>query len=58
MKIAEIELKRRKDEEEEQAEKERKKTNIATPGRKQETPKLSKDKKGMTPKRTPYRFGI
>merc|ERR1719412_3305425 len=58
MKIAEIELKRRKDEEEEQAEKERKKTNIATPGMKQETPKLSKDKRGMTPKRTPYRFGI
>ena len=58
MKIAEIELKRRKDEEEEQAEKERKKTNIATPGMKQESPKLSKDKRGMTPKRTPYRFGI
>ena len=58
MKLAEIELKRRKAEEEENIEKERKKGIIATPGRKSDTPKLPADRKGMTPKRTPYRYGI
>ena len=58
MKAAEIELKRRKEEAEEKEEKERNKGVIATPGRRQDTPKTNVDKKGATPKRTPYRFGI
>ena len=57
MKLAEVELKRRKEEAEEKAEKERKKGVIITPGRRPDTTKIS-DKKVMTPKRTPYRFGI
>ena len=57
MKLAEVELKRRKAEDEENIEKERKKSIIATPGRKSDTPKASGDK-GITPKRTPHRFGI
>ena len=57
MKAAEMEIKRRKEEEEAKAEKERRKSVIATPGRKPEQFEAS-DKKPVTPKRTPYRFGI
>ena len=58
MKLAEIEIKRRKEEEEAMAEKERGKVVIATPGRRQDTPSKTTGNKVQTPKRTPYRFGI